>query len=271
MEEQKINALINLGQSKIVEKAYDDIVSQPSKKMSTTLSTILDLGNTVLWPVKWFNERTRIFFENNIRKYEEKLKDIPDEKIVTVPTEISKPILDRLIYVSNEELQNAFINLLTCASSSDTIHLAHPGFISVIDRLSPDEAKILIYFKDNPVIPRLDIKCQNKNDDNFVFIRLNETGVENIITLTFPKNINIYLDNLVSLGIIISTDYFHTALLDRFEEIANSFVSDFNELKNEGDSEEDHLKRRILDKGMYRLTDFGNLFLESTIQLKNHG
>ena len=76
MNEQKVNALINLGQGKIIEKAYDDILSPPAKKVGMALSTIVDIGNTVLWPIKFLNERTRIYFENNLAKYETSLNNI---------------------------------------------------------------------------------------------------------------------------------------------------------------------------------------------------
>ncbi|NHQ68910.1 Abi-alpha family protein, partial [Elizabethkingia miricola] len=125
---------------------YDDIISNPSKKVGETLGTIIDISNTLLWPIKWANARTRIYFVNNLKKYEEKLSRINLEKIIEVPTEISMPILERFTYVSNEEIGNAFVNLLTSASNIDTVQFAHPSFIQIIDRLSPDEARIIKYF-----------------------------------------------------------------------------------------------------------------------------
>jgi hypothetical protein len=142
-ESSKVNALINIGQGKLVQKIYEDLLSEPSKKAGLALSTIVNVGNTVLWPVKWFNERTRIYFESNLKKYEKNLQEVPEDEITEVPTEISNPILDRFVYVSNEELSDAFVKLLTSASSSKTAKNAHPGFIQIIDRISPDEAKIL--------------------------------------------------------------------------------------------------------------------------------
>jgi len=50
-EESKINALVNIGQSKVAEKAYDDLLSEPSKKAGNALGTIVNIGNTVLWPI----------------------------------------------------------------------------------------------------------------------------------------------------------------------------------------------------------------------------
>ena len=265
MEEQKINALVNIGQSKLVEKGYDDIFSPPSKKVGSALSTIIDISNTILWPIKWVNERTRIYFENNIKKYEERISKIPDEKIVEVPTEISMPIIERFSYVSNEQLSNAFVSLLTSASSSDTIEFAHPGFIAVIDRLSPDEAKILIYFRSNEAIAKLDIKLRNPENATYKYIVQNETGLTGELGLKFPQNIRLYLDNLVSLGIVQITDYFQTDLEEKFSAIEANFVGSYNSYKKEGETDEQHQKRKQVDKGMYLLTDYGRLFIRACI------
>jgi hypothetical protein len=265
MEEQKINTLVNLGQSKVIEKVYDDLASPPSKKAGQALSTIMDLGNTVLWPIKWVNEKTRIYFENNLRKYEERLAKITDEKIVTVPTEISNPVLDRFTYVSNEELSNAFVKLLASASSIDTISLAHPGFIAVIDRLSSDEAKILAYFKSQNAVPKLTIKYLDRPSPTYFFVAQNASGLEKNLELTFPENISLYLDNLLSLGILKETDYYRNELKEQYTVIENSFEDTFNAFKKEEDTPEQHQKRKSVEKGMYLLTNYGKLFLDACI------
>ena len=155
------NSLINLGNNKVVEEAYKDILSNPGKKIGEALGTIMNIGNTLLWPVKWANERTRIYFENNLKKYENKLSQLEDDKIIEVPTEISMPILERFTYVSNEEISNAFVKLLLSASNVDTIQYAHPSFIQIIDRLSPDEAQIIKYFSKNFAVPYIDFSKFN--------------------------------------------------------------------------------------------------------------
>jgi hypothetical protein len=65
---EKQNSIINFEVGKIMEKGYDDIISNPGKKIGDALGTIIDVGNTILWPVKLVNERTIILFENNINR-----------------------------------------------------------------------------------------------------------------------------------------------------------------------------------------------------------
>lgn len=269
-EETKINALVNIGQSKIVEKVYDDTLSEPSKKAGEALGTIINVGNTMLWPIKWANERTRIFFQNNLKKYEEKLNHIPEEKITSVPTEISMPILERFTYTSNEELSNAFINLLTSASSIDNINKAHPGFIYIIDRLSPDEALILKYLEDNDAIPILDVQYHEKFEDinerhNYKFILRDATLLENKLALKFPENIYLYLDNLASLGLLQIQDYFYANLEDDYVEIQEHYKDLLDACFSKFD--ENQLKKaKTVVKKMFERTEYCRAFIDACIK-----
>ena len=266
MDEQKINALVNVGQSKVVEKAYDDLVSPPAKNVGTALSTIIDIGNTVLWPIKWLNERTRIYFQTNLIKYEERLNQIPEETVTIVPTEISMPILQRFTYVSNEELSNAFVKLLTSASSTETISKAHPGFIYTIDRLSPDEARILAYLKDKEDIPRIDVKFyEDPTKTTFTHIALNITGIEGKTKLDNPENTDLYLDNLISLGLIKLADYYHTNLEDAYKELEDGLKVEIQKYRKENIDDKQFDRQIRVDKKMYLVTNYGRLFLDACI------
>lgn len=268
-EESKINTLINVGQSKIAEKAYDDILSDPGKKVGFALGTIINVGNTLLWPIKWANERTRIFFEDNLRKYERKLADIPEDKIIDVPTEISMPILERFTYTSNEELSSAFVNLLACASSIDNINKAHPGFIQIIDRISPDEAHILKYFSAEKFIPALTIRhyedFNNKQkSDEYVNLLMKVTNLSQNVQLKFPENIAFYLDNLTSLGLIEYHEYYYITCDEGFTKIeeTNAEVIDFafGIL-----TPTDLSKAKKVVKGMFEVSNYGRMFIDACI------
>ncbi len=266
-EETKINALVSIGQSKVVEKTYDDLVSPANKKLGTALSTVIDLGNTILWPVKWANERVRIFFESNLRKYEKKLSEIPEEKITPAPSELSFPILERFTYVSNNDISNAFVKLLTSASSTDTISLAHPGFVAIIDRLSPDEAKILNYFKGAEAIPKLTLSFYDSDEmSTYVTAFHDYTGLEKKIELLFASNIGIYFDNLTSLGLIEKTTYYFKQFEDEYSEIEKVYPDIIDAIKPKDITPENEKRRRYQQKGMFTLTEYGKLFIDACIE-----
>ena len=87
--------------------------------------------------------KTRIAIDKNLEKYRLQLEQALEEKIVEVRPEVGVPILEKLAYVSDEELSDLYLNLLAKASVSDTAQFAHPAFIAIISSLTPDEALLL--------------------------------------------------------------------------------------------------------------------------------
>ncbi|PIF05307.1 MAG: hypothetical protein CSA36_07595 [Draconibacterium sp.] len=280
----KNNSLVNIDlNSKIVEKAYDDIISEPGKKIGNALGTIINVGNTLLWPIKWANERTRIYFENNLKKYNEKLSKIDDDKIMEVPTEISMPILERFTYVSNKEISEAFVKLLTSSSNIETIKFVHPSFIQIIDRLSPDEAKIIKLFSEKNAIPHIsfskyDIKEVEKERNGVKTIekKINYSKYQSLVNkkdriveyieLTFKENTRIYMNNLISLGLINDiTSHTYVSLEDEIELMKKELIENYEVIFNDI-PEELKSKSQKFEKGMYELTEFGKLFIKSSIE-----
>lgn len=127
----------------LLPEIYGDLLKPGVKQVGRALETVVGLGNTILWPIAWANERSRIALERNLEKYREEIKHLPEEKVVSVTPEIGVPIAEKLSYVTNEELSDLYVNLLAKASCVDTARFAHPSFVNVINNLSPDEAVLL--------------------------------------------------------------------------------------------------------------------------------
>jgi hypothetical protein len=270
MEENKIFSLINLGQGKLLGQIYSDLAKPSVKKVGQSLGTVLDISNTILLPLKLINEKSKLIFQKNISKYEEKLSQLSDDKIITVPNEIGIPILDRLTYISNEEISDAFVNLLAKASSSDTINFAHPGFIPLIDRLAPDEAKLITYLHNKDFIPFITYHIYEKGKEAFHVPEYAEnlTGLELNCSLNFPQNIKIYLDNLVSIGVLRhETTYFKTdeTIYKKLEE---TYADSYKKLVEEHTAEK--FKAPDLQKGYFDISDFGKLFIKACTDYENN-
>jgi hypothetical protein len=186
-----------------VEKLYEDLFQPGIKKAGEALETVIDLSNTILLPIKLGNAKSRLYFKSNIDRYEEKLQ-ARNEPIIQVPEFVGIPIIERLTYVNQQEISEAYINLLTKASYGDTVGLVHPSFLATIDSLSTDEAKLLSTFKEPHNIPFLEIYARLRTGKESLrkplFDKL--TALEKINNLEFPQNINLYLDNLERLGIV---------------------------------------------------------------------
>ncbi len=204
----------------VPERIYEDGFSGVTIQLGKALGTLGEAVNAAMLPfrfgvdeVKLIEKKQELRRYNSLLKYANTLKFIPPEKIVEVPSEILIPIINRFSYTSNEELSNAFINLLTKASSIDTVNMAHPGFISIIDRLSPDEAVFLTYFREKKYLMLLDLEYEVILTSDI--IGLDKTEVKSAIKkyklkekiqLKYFDNFSMYVENLISLGILRYTD-----------------------------------------------------------------
>lgn len=263
-EESKIYSLVNLGQGKLLGKVYNDLAQPGVKKIGEAIGEILDISNTILLPIKLLNEKTKMIFKHNIDKYEKKLNNIADINIIPVANEIGVPILDRLTYVSNKEISDAFINLLAKASSTETVNLAHPGFIELIDRITPDEARIIDFIRNEKYIVYVTYNVYEKKGLNTFHVPDNAenlTGLEHKIKLNFPNNINVYLDNFVSLGILRHETSYYKSEDHLYNDVEYFYKDLLNKIKEEHPLDEYNLPE--VKKGYYEVTKFGQLFLKA--------
>lgn len=245
---------------KLPERIYEDLASPAMKKIGLAIGNIAELVLTATLAIEKVNKKARINFDKSIEKFQKKLEVIPEDQIIEAPSEISFPILTRFNYVSNEQLNNAFVNLLTSASNSETASLAHPGFISIIDRISPDEAKLLKFLKSEYFIPVITLKAFT-NDHTKFFTFKKRTGLEVLVDVEFPDNMDVYLDNLESLGLIQMRHFFinqedrYIYLMERYSEDRQSFS---NELSIEFLDPDWEMK-------CYVITAFCRLFMDACI------
>jgi hypothetical protein len=284
-----------------VKELYDDLFKPGMKKAGEALETVLDGANLILLPLKLLNSKSRVYFQKNLNRYSDKLNNNENLNPTQVPQYVGLPIIDKLTYLDENELAETFINLLTKASFEETLSLVHPAYIAILNRLSVDEAKILFHFKDQSRIPIIDVyihryientkkpeffdkqgvkskeqlkqmidySTQNKQS-TFLKAAWNLTGIENQVELLFPKNIDIYVENLELNGLISFERTLHSQNdLEQYEKLINedyketidkikSSLSKFDKSKFE--TEMDIRKCRI------EFTELGRGFIQSCIK-----
>ncbi len=186
----------------LLVEIYGDLARPGVRQVGKALETVLGFGNTILWPLAYANERTRLTLDKNLEKYRQKLESTPDEKIVPVAPEVGVPIAEKLSYVTDEKLSDLYIQLLAKASVSDKVDQAHPSFVNVINNLSPDEATLLEYFTKSNDLPFLRAKAVSPSTLTFSLMA-DLIVTENIaLGLRFPRNIGAYFSNLSGLGLV---------------------------------------------------------------------
>ncbi len=161
------------------------------------------------------------------------------------------------------DLQKLFVNLIKSSCDSRTARGVLPSFVSIIEQLTPDEAKMLRqlltsdYLYQFPVITiRSDYQDSSKGglDVTELITPLYwKSGCE------FPQNGPVYLDNLQRLQLIDVDMMKHFTNLELYKEIeempeVKKIVSDINTTPQR--------KARFV-RGIIRLTNYGKALCEA--------
>jgi hypothetical protein len=245
------------------------------------------------------NEKARINYDLNLKIYSEKLNQ-SSNTLTQVQPYVGLPIIEKLTQIGQNELSECFINLLTKASFEETANLVHPAFITILNNLSADEAKILFYYHKKARIPYLNFyihrykeeiqKLEDSNvkssqnlkhmidytfqDREAVYIPFRErlTGIENEVELIYPKNISLYLDNLHHNGLIeFENKLINKNDLEKYDSLLSTDYSDIHsdlkKLLEEAQSKSDgNLKfEEQIRKESIKFTSLGKSFIEACI------
>lgn len=244
----------------ILIEVYGDLLKPGVKEVGKAIGTILGLGNTLLMPIALKNEKSKITIQNNLNRFRNKLEKIPEENIQSVVPEIGVPVLEKLMYVSDETLVELYTELLTNASNKETCESTHPSFVNIINNLSPKEAKILKLI-DNDVKGIIDINVKvegkSKPQDQVSEFIFNDKLYDN--------NFSAYLSNLVGLGLIEITFSKSLSDISRYEAMEEEIKSTYSKLPSQLDEELilKNLRQGNLhfNRGIVQTTNFGKLFL----------
>lgn len=245
----------------LLVEIYGDLAKPGVKQAGRALETVIGLGNTVLWPIAWANERSRIALEKNLEKYRKEMEGVAEDKVVGVAPEIGVPIAEKLTYVTDDRLTNLYVKLLATASNQDTLENAHPSFINVINNLSPDEARLLEYFVSNNSMPFVIGKAVSPANSGHIPITAPIVPVKALEGLAFPMNMDAYLSNLGGLGLIevrddqwLSDDTIYVPLIDRHKVALESLIT----------TRPAYSGRKLdFTKGTVKCTSFGRKFISA--------
>ena len=246
----------------ILGQVYNDLAQPSVKAVGNALGTVLEFSTSFLLPVKLLNEKFKLNFTKRLNEYKEKLERVPEEKRCEVHPQIGTPIIEKLSYTTNEEIADLFTTLLANASNVDMVNTAHPSFVNMIERMSPDEARILSYLKGKTEIQYCSFKGNDLNGNGFNTIIDHATLINFEVELQFPQNINAYLDNFISLGIVIDMSGVYKIDKTIYNLIRERYqLSQLEALLVPG-----VFKSITVQESYYKITDFGKLFIKACIK-----
>ena len=144
-EENNIEGAINAATGLLKEvPIYQDALQPAAKELGVALLTVTKTINVALAPISalvWGYEQIKEFLATRLAQ---KLKEVPEEKIVTPDATVAGPTLEALKYAGHKtELAEMYASLLATAMNVDTKNNAHPSFVEIIKQLRGDEAIIL--------------------------------------------------------------------------------------------------------------------------------
>ncbi|HHF3036786.1 TPA: DUF4393 domain-containing protein [Vibrio diabolicus] len=254
--EGTINAVTGLAKAIPV---YEDVLQPAAKEMGKALGTVAKTVNVALAPVSalvWGYDKIQDFVDT---KVSEKLSSVKDEDIVSPPPNVAGPALESLKYTGSiEELKELYANLIASSMDKNTTHKAHPSFVEIIKQLSPDEAKLLVYFASSGSAPIVDIKNNRKDKSGGRYEYRYFTNIGEKLKLENLGLNSSYWSNLIRLGLVDIPDDFQLIEEGIYDDILShtvvkSIVSNIN--KQEGRVAE-IIKTAVL------VTDLGRQFID---------
>ncbi len=259
MEELKQVAKLSEGLRlhEVLREVYGDLAKPGTKQVGKALGTVFEFGNTLLLPLAFANVRSRVLREN-LERYRVKMQYTPEEDVCEVTAELGVPIEEKLSYVTNEQLREMYIVLLAKASHFQTVNVAHPSFVNIINNISPDEAILMKSLRTTPQTPFVQVRLQKKDKNEYIVVDPLVAALSCLKNLSFPNNIAAYFSNLEGLGVLYtSTDTFLVGdnIYGPLEALAKLRYS---AISNEHPDYELVFPQRIIN-----ITPFGRLFLEA--------
>lgn len=219
-EDQIVSEIIKANATEV----YRDSAQPAVRVLGKPLAQCISLFST---PVGRMAE----IIEKNIHKYIDKLEGISEADLVSPNTRILVPILEKLRYIDDEKVSDYYAEILACASQKSHAQKAMLTYIEILNRITSDEIFILEYINSNenvisiseiqleeakkyglPVgttkvllkgsLPVLDVNIQSINEAGYLTISKNFNLLDESLVLQNPENVDLYIDNLISLGLL---------------------------------------------------------------------
>ncbi|KAA8561429.1 hypothetical protein FX985_01481 [Pseudomonas extremaustralis] len=218
---------IKLDATKVVEDVYEDGVADVLKEVSTIGVDAVKTLKLALFPLQ-----LGAFFQDRLTRYfSEALHRVPLEHRVA-PIESTVLQISEKLRVQEEGgiITEMYVALLECAFDKRRFGQAHPSFVNIVTQLSADEAILLdhistanakIYFGREPIDWAQTSSSIERHFSEVMFksVKLDWQFFINPDVLAEPSYLQIYIEHLVSMGLVSYDNDRPTELAQAFESI----------------------------------------------------
>jgi hypothetical protein len=132
------------------------------------------------------------------------IRRVNENDLVAPPPQILGPVVEAIRYEPDDTpVSDMFSELLSKAFDSSQVAKAHPSYPTIIRQLSSDEAlmlRLLWQRRPHPPYKRTSTMVLDSSRRQWInpVIEMEEFPIS---VLTFPANLNFYIDHLLSLGL----------------------------------------------------------------------
>lgn len=221
--EMDIDGGVNMS-GPVLAKAYDDLVhpvAEPVGEMLGYLPRTIRIGLS-----KW--SQWIVNSEESLRRTGEALRDkasrIPEQRQCDPEPNVAVPAIMQVSYCyDSDELREMYANLLATAMDSLEKSHVHPGFVGIIQQLTPDEAKLLasLPHDQTSLSPVVDLRRTVQGKTGFITLFRNYSRLcEGICE--YPQQGPTYLENLARLKLVEIPDDLHLTDDSPYEALINS-------------------------------------------------
>ena len=238
----------------VAVELYKDVVRPMAKPVGEILGFLprtlkLALSGWEKWLIN--GEETIKLTAESVK---EKIKAIPEEKLVEPEPYVAIPAMQQLSYcVNNEELRELYANLLVSSMNADKKWQVHPAFVDIIKQLTPDEAKFIRNLQ--PFVSHynalVDVRIEYDQNGSGRTIISNFTNV-GLDKIDCPQNIGSYIDNLERLKLICIPPTMSLTNKDLYEPLKTHYLLTNSLPKQLGPNQ-----KICYDYKVFNLTNFG--------------
>lgn len=240
-------------------RAFGYKVIPASERLADSVNITFDAAFQVLKPILELTECAGLSMGVFTRKLKEKINSISPEDIIEPRKRIFGPAINVLQDCEeDEEISNMFANLIANSMDKNTYKISHPSFVSIIQQITPDEARILRLFESHVSYPVFDIFAMNQDKDVSQYFATNVTNIAEVSGCNIPELSQTYIDNLCRLYLVRKGG--QCLDQDRCDILMNhKIVSET--LKHL----EEKNKTPLISKTAITITDFGRKFLTACL------
>lgn len=252
------NSLIKIEVPESIDNAVNNLANKPTETIGQILSDCLYL---VFGGLNKKAELKRMEYAFEIKEFakelENKVESIPDNKRLEPNVHTVCTALDSMRYcVEESQLRNMFSTLIANSINVDMIKYVHPSYGEIIRQLTPFDANVILWMKNQEAIPIIRFRVQEKNKREY--LQIANVYLEN--NFGNLEMLQVSLENLSRLKIIdinLEISYADTELYDGVKQ-TQKYLEDKAEIDNK--LEENKEVQEIY--GSIEISQFGKKFIE---------